>query len=231
MFPAGPGDRILVPAYRSHRPGAGPRVTDDGINPLLQRGGRSSGRGHESPFRNEGMSDWVHAIEGRGPRVFNADSPVSFISNLLNAMSQGSGPTLHQAAGGALHLSFNNMPMGLPPPFDSGFRREIIRAQQSGMSRAAREDPHSAITFIKASTSQRWQEEARVLYGPSAIEKSQRVVNTILKTMVPPAIEAAKKRQEEREAEIARKAMEEQALKEQQEREEREAKEKEERER
>jgi E3 ubiquitin-protein ligase HUWE1 len=230
MFPAGPGDRILVPAYRSHRPGAGPRATDDGINPLLQRGGRASGRGNDSPFRNEGMSDWVHAIEGRGPRVFNADSPVSFISNLLNAMSQGSGPTLHQAAGG-LHLSFNNVPMGLPHPFDPNPRRDAARMRENHISRSAREDPHSAIAFVKAGTSQRWQEEARVLYGPGAIEKSQRVVNTILKTMVPPAIEAAKKRQEEREAEIARKAKEEQALKEQQEREEREAKEKEERER
>jgi E3 ubiquitin-protein ligase HUWE1 len=234
MFPAGPGDRILVPAYRSHRPGAGPRVTDDGINPLLQRGsGRTAARGGDGTFRHEGMSDWVHAIEGRGPRVFNADSPVSFISNLLNAMGQGSGPTLHHAAGGGLQLSFNNsnMPMGLPTPFDTGIRRDMARAQQSGMSRAAREDPHSAIAFVKASTSQRWQEEARVLYGPSAIEKSQRVVNTILKTMVPPAMEAAKKRQEEREAEAARKAKEEQELREQKEREVREAKEKEERER
>ncbi|KAH7392481.1 hypothetical protein BKA66DRAFT_567820 [Pyrenochaeta sp. MPI-SDFR-AT-0127] len=228
MFPAGPGDRILVPAYRSHRPGAGPRVTDDGINPLLQRGGRSTGR--DGPIRNEGMSDWVHAIEGRGPRVFNADSPVSFISNLLNAMSSGSGTTLHQH-GGALHLSFNNLPLGLPPPFDSGFRREMARARESHMSRSAREDPHSAVTFLKAYTSQRWQEGARILYGPNAIEKSQRVINSILKLMVPPAMEAAKKRQEEREAEAARKLKEEQEKKEQKEREEQEAKEKEERER
>ncbi|KAH7399137.1 hypothetical protein DE146DRAFT_524737 [Phaeosphaeria sp. MPI-PUGE-AT-0046c] len=230
MFPAGPGDRILVPAYRSHRPGAGPRATDDGINPLLQRGGRSQGRGTEGPFRNEGMSDWVHAIEGRGPRVFNADSPVSFISNLLNAMSQGSGPTLTQA-GGALQLSFNSMPMGLPHPFEAGLRRDAARMRENQISRSAREDPNSAIAFTKVNTSTRWQEEARVLYGPSAIEKSQRVVNTILKKMVPPAMEAAKKRHEEREAEAARKAKEEQELKEKKEREEREAKEKEDRER
>lgn len=226
MFPAGPGDRILVPAYRSHRPGAGPRTTDDGINPLLQRGGRSTGR--DGPIRNEGMSDWVHAIEGRGPRVFNADSPVAFISNLLNAMSSGTGPALHQH-GGALHLSFSN-PMGLPPPFDSGFRREMARARESHLARSAREDPHSAIAFAKAYTSQRWQEEARVLYGPTAIEKSQRVVNSILKVMVPPAMEAAKKRLEEREAEMVRKLKEEQEKKEQKEREEREKREAEEKE-
>lgn len=203
MFPAGPGDRILVPAYRSHRPGAGPRVADDGINPLLQRGGRSTGR--EGPVRNE-----------------------AFISNLLNAMSSGTGPVLHQH-GSALHLFSNTM--GLPPPFDSGFRREIVRARESHLSRSAREDPHSAVAFTKAYTSQRWQEEARILYGPSAIEKSQRVINSILKLMVPPAMEAAKKRQEEREAEAARKLKEEQEKKELKEREEREAREKEEKER
>ncbi|KAF2792543.1 hypothetical protein K505DRAFT_375981 [Melanomma pulvis-pyrius CBS 109.77] len=235
MFPGGPGDRILIPAYRNHRPGAGPRMTDDGVNPLLQRTGRSSGRGIEPMFpgiRNEGMSDWVHAIEGtRGPR-FPADSPVTFISNLLNAMSQGGGPTLHQH-NGALHLTFNpiNGINGLPPPFDPTFRREMARVRENHMSRSAREDPQSAVAFPKAYTNQRWQEEARILYGASAIEKSQRVINAILKIMVPPAIEAAKRRLEEKEAEIARKAKEEQDRKEQKEREEREVNLREERER
>jgi E3 ubiquitin-protein ligase HUWE1 len=227
MFPAGPGDRILVPAYRSHRPGAGPRTADDGINPLLQRGSRLHGRdGHAG----RGESDWVHAIEGRGPRAANADSPVSFISNLLNAMSQGNAPHLQQH-GGAIHLSFNNLPIGIPPPFDIGFHRNMAPPRPGNMPRSAREDPHSAVAFSKAYTSQRWQEEARILYGPTAIEKSQRVINSILKLMVPPAMEAAKKRDEERKAELARKAKEEQERREQKEREERETREKEEKER
>ncbi|OAL50240.1 hypothetical protein IQ07DRAFT_680558 [Pyrenochaeta sp. DS3sAY3a] len=229
MFPAGPGDRILVPAYRSHRPGNPPhRAADDGINPLLQRGGRSTVR--DGPVRNEVMSDWVHAIEARGSRVFNADSPVAFISNLLSAMSSGGAPIIQQH-GGAFHLTFNNMPVNLPPHFDTDYRRGVARARDSHMSRSAREDPHSAVAFQKSYTNQRWQEEARILYGPNAIEKSQRVINSILKLMVPPAIEAHKKRHEEREAEAARKLKEEQERKEQKEREEREAKEKEERER
>ena len=234
MFPSGPDNRILVPAYRSHRPGAAgvPRVTEDGINPLLQRGGRSTARAVDGPFRNEGMSDWVHAIEGRGGRSFNtADSPVSFISNLLNAMSQGNGPSLHQH-GGALHLSFpTNMPLGIPPPFDAGFRQELQRARHSHLSRSAREDPLSAINFTKATTSTRWQEEARILYGPGAIEKSQRLINSILKIMVPPAVEAAKKKQEERDAENARMLKEQKELKEKLEREAKEKEEKEKKER
>ncbi|KAF2470719.1 uncharacterized protein BDR25DRAFT_261873 [Lindgomyces ingoldianus] len=233
MFPGGPNDRILVPAYRSHRPGAGPRTTDDGVNPLLQRTGRSSGRVIADAalpgLRNEGMSDWVHAIDGRGPRVFPADGPVSFISNLLSAMSQGA-PSL-QSRDGTFRLSFNNVPIGLPPPFDPGFRREMQRAREQQLARSGREDPQSAVAFAKAFTAQRWQEEARVLYGAGAIEKSQRVINSILKLMVPPAIEAAKKRQAEKEAENARKIKEEQERKEQKEREERETKEREERER
>ena len=59
MFPAGPGDRILVPAYRSHRPGAGPRATDDGINPLLHRSSRSNGR--DGPAHRHCPSRRAHA--------------------------------------------------------------------------------------------------------------------------------------------------------------------------
>lgn len=225
MFPGGPDNRVLVPAYRSHRPGAGPRMTDDGVNPLLQRSGRTSGRhGLPSSATN---SDWVHAIEGRGPRLFPSDtSPVSFISNLLNAMSQG---TLH-TQNGTVHLSFNNLPLGphgFTAPFDPAFRRDA-RARDGPLGRSTREDPQSSVAFVKAYTHQRWQEEARILYGPSAIERSQRVVNSILKLMVPPAVEAQKKRQAEKEAEQERRRQEEQERKE---REERETKERQERER
>ncbi|KAF2005153.1 hypothetical protein P154DRAFT_353817 [Amniculicola lignicola CBS 123094] len=238
MFPTGPGDRILVPqTYRTHRPGAGgPRNPDDGLNPLLHRSGRAGpraqGDGPWPSFRHEGASDWVHALEGRGARILSADSPVSFISHLLTAMSQGAaGPSIHQATNGALHLSFPHLPLGMPTPFDANFRREMQRARDSHMSRSAREDPQSAVSFVKAFTAQRWQEEARILYAQNAIEKSQRVINSILKLMVPPAIELAEKRRAELEAERQRKIKEEQERQEQKEREEREAKEKEERER
>ncbi|KAJ4356260.1 E3 ubiquitin-protein ligase tom1 [Didymosphaeria variabile] len=228
MFPGGPDNRVLVPAYRSHRPGAGPRMADDGVNPLLQRSGRTAGRHGDPSSANN--SDWVHAIEGRGPRLLPSDtSPVSFISNLLNAMSQG---TLH-TQNGTVHLSFNNLPLGphgFSPPFDPTFRRDV-RTRDNPLGRSAREDPQSSVAFLKAYTHQRWQEEARILYGPSAIEKSQRVVNSILKLMVPPAMEAQKKRQADKEAELERRRKEEQERKEQKEREDREEKERQERER
>lgn len=146
-------------------------------------------------------------------------------------MSQGTAPQVVQHNGGAIHLSFNSVPFDVVSPFDIGFNRNIAPPRPGNMPRSAREDPHSAVAFSKAYTSQRWQEEARILYGPSAIEKSQRVIGSILRLMVPPAMETAKKREEERKAEAARKAKEEQERREQKEREEREAREKEEKER
>ena len=176
------------------------------------------------------MSDWVHAIDGRGQRVLSADSPVSFISNLLNAMSQG-GPSILHGHTGAVHLSLNNSSGWSPhPPFDPSFRRKVQRTRDNHIYRSGREDPQSAVTFIKGSTSQRWQEGARILYGAGAMEKSQRVINSILKIMVPPAIELAKKLKAEKDAEIARRAKEAQERQEQKEREEREAREAKERE-
>lgn len=229
MFPGSPNDRILVPAFRSHRPGGAQRGADDGTNPLLQRSGRPSGAPLGGP-RPEAMSDWVHAIDPMRPgRIFQEGGPVSFISNLLNAMSHG-GPTIHQH-NGALHLSFGNFPLGVPPPFDPGFRRDIRRPQEQ-QSRGSREDPAQAVAFLPTVTTLRWQDEARILFGNNAIEKSQRVINAILKLMVPPAIEAAEQRAAEQREKAARKAKEEaeQKEKEKKEREEREAKEKKERE-
>lgn len=107
----------------------------------------------------------------------------------------------------------------------------MARVRESQLSRSAREDPQAAVQFLKAYTNQRWQEEARILYGPGAIEKSQRVINSVLKLLVPPAVEAARKRQEEKEAAAARRIKEEQEQRERDEREAREAREREERER
>ncbi|KAF2272792.1 uncharacterized protein EI97DRAFT_196139 [Westerdykella ornata] len=227
MFPAGPAGRILVPTeYRSNRLGANARATEDGTNPLLQRAGRSSARGMDSsfPIYPAAGGGLLQALEIRGPRAFPpGESPMSFITNLLNAMREMEG-------GGPFQFTFDNGVVGIPMPFAPPSVRDTTRAREAVSTRSAREDPHSAISFPKCSTSTRWQQEARILYGSAAIEKAQRVINSILRVMVPPAIEAAKKRQAEKEAEAARKLKEEQERKEQREREEREAKQAKERE-
>lgn len=144
---------------------------------------------------------------------------------------------LHQH-NGALHLEFRTPGGELPPLFDPSFITERVnqRSRETHVPRSVRQDPYSAVAFHKAFTITRWQEEARILYGNAAAEKSQRLISSILKVLTPAAIEAYKKRAAEKEAEIARKLkedrerMEEQERKEKQEREEREAREAKERE-
>lgn len=153
------------------------------------------------------MSDWVHAFDaGRPGRVMSTggDGPVSFINNLINVMAHG-GPGIHRH-GNALHLTINGPSFESFPGLEAAFR--LPRPPQQPSPRASRDDPAQAVSFTPALTMSRWQEEARLLFGTGAFEKSQRVINSLCRLMVPPAIEAYKRRIEE-ERERQRKAKEE----------------------
>lgn len=157
---------------------------------------------------------------GPAPRgLISSDSPVSFVNNILAAIGQsGSGFATMGGPHGALHFHVPGGARGLIP-------RELqavfgLRQPIHEPTRANRDEP---ITFLPAPTYQRWQEEARILYGNSHMEKAQRIVNSLLRILVPPAMEKEKKRQEEAE----RKAMEHKARQEEAEREAKEKAEKE----
>ncbi|KAI9839475.1 MAG: hypothetical protein M1819_002100 [Sarea resinae] len=210
--PGGPADRgMFVPAYRSHRPTGANRGNDDGSNPLLQRsGGQGTGGISGRGGRPEAMSDWVHAIDphnaGRG--FFSSDSPVSLINNLITAVGQAGGPGLgaFHHHGGALHFHIAGGPSGMLP-------RELqalmgTRRPPQDSSRQSRDDPAMAVSFVPTVTTNRWQDEARLLFGSSYVEKTQRVINSLLRVMVPPAMEEEKLRKE-RQAEELRKLREE----------------------
>lgn len=226
---SGPGDRgmieeaaylsstylALVPTYRSHRPSGAPRTTDDGINPLLQRSDRAAGNLGSLRAGRIGLSEaaatmsdyWVQGMESGPPHrsLLSADSPVSFVNNILAAIGQGGSgfATMGGPHGGALH--FHVGARGLIP-------RELqavlgLRQPLQEPNRASRDEPMQPVTFLPAFTSQRWQEEAKILFGSLHLEKAQRVVNNLLRILVPPAMEREKKRQEE----AAKEAMEEKA--------------------
>ena len=76
----------------------------------------------------------------------------------------------------------------------------------------SRTSPHSheaqAVEFRPTQTVTRWQEEARMLFGGKHHEKATRIINNLLRILVPPAMEA--KRQHDK-AEAERKAAEEKA--------------------
>ena len=201
LFPnlGGPGDRL--PIYRSHRGSGGPRAADDGVNPLLQRNDRVAGG---SRSIHTGLSDvaanlsdyWVHGMEPIQPRGI-MDSPVSLISNIIGAIGQG-GPGSFSVGGpgGALHFTVGSTRGSLP--------REVqamlgLRQPSHDVGRTSRDDNIQPATFLPASTPQRWQEEARLLYGNAHAEKAIKVVNAILSLLVPPAMEKERKRKEDEE--------------------------------
>ncbi|KAL8895002.1 MAG: hypothetical protein Q9192_003906 [Flavoplaca navasiana] len=231
IFPAGnPTDRGSI--YRTHR-ATGPRATDDGTNPLLRREGQNNAA---SATGRPGLSDtqsdfWVHGMEP-GPFFrppMPGDSPVSFVNNLIAAIGQGGPGGPH---GGGFHFT-------IPGPLVGGRGGAIPRELQAllGMrhpppevNRTPREASNNMSAFSPQATHVRWQEEARLLFGNAHAEKAQRIVNSLLRVLVPPAME--KRKREERQAKaLMEKAMEEdRKAKEKKEKAEKEEKEKQERE-
>ena len=228
--------------YRSNRNNAAQRGTDDGTNPLLQRSAQTI-PGQGLLDRPESISDWMDPM--RTNRLLRGgDTPVSFISNLINAMSHGTGHVLHhhRMEGGRFSLTIGGVPgpgiplAAIPPgarppnaptlPFLPPFG---LRRTPELPSRVTRDDPAQAVAFVPTLTVSRWQDEARLLFGNNYIESTQRVINTILRLMVPPAIQAQEmrkaeeERKEKEEAEAKAKEKEGRESKEKKEREEREA--------
>lgn len=202
-------DLCAVPAYRSHRGAGTPRGTDDGTNPLLQRTGQTGSIGGHSRINRLGpadpgatMSDWVHAIHGHRHQ---SEGAVSFINSIVSAVNSG-GPGFGTVGGphGAFHFHIGGTGPHAPLPRDVqavlGLRRPMAEPV-----RTSREDPMTITALSPTATVTRWQEEARLLFGNGYTEKIQRVVNSLLKVLVPPVMEEERLRKQ-REAEAAEEA-------------------------
>ncbi|EEP80273.1 HECT protein [Uncinocarpus reesii 1704] len=199
IFSTGSGSRhggIHVPGYRTHRTQITAPRTDDGTNPLLRRRDRQA----EQPPSTDAFSDWVHAIDPSSQGRFLAvDSPVSFMNAILQVIGQG-GPgfgVVTRPDGFHLHIDRDAT---LP----SRLQDLLGLSRPHTVTTRPRDDPTQAATFTVSSTTTRWQEEARILFGTSYVDKSLRILNSILKLLVPPAIEESKRLQKKLEEEMKR---------------------------
>ena len=225
IMPGRPGV-IPIQHYSMQPPQPPARGPDDGTNPLLVRGGQqaeSAGRAHRHGG-NEPFTDWVHGIEPMsGNRGLPAASPMNFMNTIMQAIGGQGTPgfgVVTRPDGIHVHLDRHALPSNhLQDMFGMG--------RQEPPTTRPRDDPSQAVSFNLASTKSRWQEEARTLFSSAYVEKTQRVVNSLLKILVPPAIEEEKRRQKQVEEE--RKKREEERV--ERERQERIAKEEEEKER
>ena len=202
-----------MPSFRSHRgsgPPPHPRSTDDGTNPLLQRHRSHSnsagyGRDDRPALIDPGTTtdEWDRAMEISMDRGGHRGGPISFVNNIISAIGQG-GPGFGTIGGphGALHFHIAGGSSQIPLPREIQAVLGLRRPIQEG-TRTSRDDPVPPPTFTPTSTVTRWQEEARLLFGNAYNEKTQRVVNSLLRILVPIAIEeeklaAALKAEEER---------------------------------
>ncbi|KAI9369255.1 hypothetical protein BJX61DRAFT_545768 [Aspergillus egyptiacus] len=203
----------IQPSYRLHRTQIQARGNDDGTNPLLVR----TDRGPETPGQrravgNEPFTDWVHGMDPlQTGRLLPMDSPVSFMHAIMQAIGQGGQGfgVITRPDGIHVHIDRNNVPSRLQDMFGMG-RPQAPPAR-------TRDDPSQAVSFALATTRSRWQEEARILFSSTYIEKTQRVIDSLLKVLVPPAIEEQKQREKQM-VEEAKRREEERAERERQER-------------
>lgn len=215
IMPNRPG-MVPVQPYRMPRSHAPARDTDDGTNPLLIRSDQpSDAAGHPRGPGHEPLMDWVHGMEpistGRMPTM---DSPVSFMNAIMHAIGGGQGGpgfgVITRPDGIHVHLDRQALPTG-------HFQDILGLGRPQPPPSRPRDDPSQAVSFVLASTKTRWQQEARTLFSSSYVEKTQRVVNSLLRLLVPPAIEEEKHRQKQMEEERKRRD-EERAERERQER-------------
>jgi len=189
-----------APLYRS-RPAGALRSADDGLNPLLQRNETSSppsrsARGVRTPSQLEDY--WVHGMERRG--LNPGESPLTFLNNLLSSVEGRNGLGLSAVGGpnGAVHLHIAGGPGGdVSLPRELQISLGIPRHAQAEPTRIHRDEHQQQATFLPATTCQRWQEEARLLYGTVNLEKALRIVNSILRVLVPPALDKKEREDDE----------------------------------
>lgn len=145
------------------------------------------------------MSDyWVHGMDS-GPThrsLITSESPVSFVNTILSAIGQtGSGFATMGGPHGQLHFHVGAGARGIIP-------RELqavlgLRPPIQEPNRVNRDDSMQPVAFLPASTFQRWQEEARILFGSAHVSKAERIINSLLRILVPPAEAREHKRQQE----------------------------------
>lgn len=196
---------VPIQPYRLHRTHVQESGNDDGTNPLLVRNDRGPEPAGQPPGPgNEALSDWVHGMEPSPGRMLQMDSPVSFMNAILHAIGGQGAPNfgvITRPEGIQLHVDQRSI---LPNRVQDIFG---LGRPQAPPTRT-RDDPSQAVSFALATTRSRWQEEARLMFSSSYVEKTQRIVNSLLKVLVPPAIEEEKKRQKQVEEERRRREAE-----------------------
>jgi len=173
---------------------------DDGVNPLLQR---TQNEAHANraprprPFEitGPGSVDFLRLMRG-------GEGGHSMIQDVFNAMNP------HGPMSGAMWATVRNEEL----EFILGRERPrpdwVMRGQHQRV-----DDISNPPAFVPTSTVSRWQEEARLLFATSYVEKVNKIVNSILKLLVPQAMKDERERKEKEARELEERRREDEARK------------------
>ncbi|KAK5660958.1 hypothetical protein OQA88_12333 [Cercophora sp. LCS_1] len=212
-----PGDfRSFI---RSSNPRPPHGATDDGTNPLLLPTG---GSGRDPSPRDSAASLFQFGLPSLPALVGALDGggPLAFINDLVHSLP---GMQMISRHGQPLSLRLADGTRRINVPLTS------VHAGREGRSESRRDlyqEPSQAVAFSPEITMERWQQEARMIFGHNHTEKAGKLLNLILGQLVPAARQLEKEikaREEER-----RKKEEERKRREEDERKAKEAKEAEE---
>lgn len=212
--------RLTVPPFRGHRAPANARGEEDGTNPLLQRDGNSSGgngRGDAyvgSTFVRGGR----HTLYTRHGDTFFQDLVATVGANGRAIVDVNIGDAPQRGVDLATSPWERRQVLHALLDLDPArpWREQIRIPQWPDMPGTHRShDPRSssysdeaqAVEFRPTATAARWQEEARMLFSGKHQEKATRIIPSLLRVLIPPAMEA-KRMQEKADAEKRAAALE-----------------------
>ncbi|KAG4304837.1 hypothetical protein PORY_001890 [Pneumocystis oryctolagi] len=164
---------------------------ENNINPLLIDSTSVSQRhvlqSRDSFSRSDSFTDWVQSIE-----QLIGGGAVQVLGDVMNRVSrQIRGPSQH-----AIRVEVNTSNGSLlTREVERMFGQRSQSVQQN--QRSSREDPITAVAILSpTSTSQRWSDEARLIYGNTVVEKALLMLNSLMNVLVPQAIRDERIRKE-----------------------------------
>lgn len=180
---------------------------DDGTNPLLRRGDQNRDNPQRpGPHQSFGLRV-PDAIFGPGGR--NTDGPMGFLSEIMEFL-----PIMGRNGQHAFHLQITG-PTGHRESRELG----AIRTSRTDQRREGlNQDPSQAVSFIIEGTMDRYQEEARMIFGAANVTEAAKLQNIVVAKLTPAAMELERKlkaeeaEQQKREEEERKKREEEQRL-------------------
>ncbi|UNI20237.1 HECT-type E3 ubiquitin transferase [Purpureocillium takamizusanense] len=173
---------------RSHRPAGAQPNAEDGVNPLLRRtdhaadGAPRVGHSHSPSLRF-------------GPGRHVIDGPMGLLGELMEFL-----PIMGRNGNQAFHFQITGGPGGVREARELASTSRWARGDQR-RDGSSTQEPHQAVSFAPESTMDRYQEEARMIFGSAHNTEAGKLANAIVANLTPAAIEREKKLKAE-EAEI-----------------------------